>query len=257
MSKFIEKLQRIWRNEPQPMGFALSRSASEKPRIQLIAQINAADVETITASLSSADAVIVNIAKSDDVGALEKLCQSKDGPPAGGWIKVTNNGALKKLLNLECDFAVFSTSSQLTVTQKEKLGRILEIDASLSEGLLRTCNDLPVDAVLTADKVGESLNISRLMQIQHLLYFINKPILVAISNDLGTPDLQALWDAGVSGVIIEIEDEKSAEKLVELRKTLEKLTPSTSRKKARTSAILPRLQAETPPPEEGEEEEDE
>jgi predicted aldo/keto reductase-like oxidoreductase len=71
-------------------------------------------------------------------------------------------------------------------------------------------------------------------------------------------ELQALWDTGVSSLVVELSDEKSAEKLSNLRKTLEKLAPPAFRKKSRLSPVLPQLPPESPePPEEEGGDEDE
>jgi hypothetical protein len=260
MSRFIDKLKHLCQVGPQPMGFMVSKASSEKPKMQLVACLATENLDKVSDGLNSADAALIVIAKSDDIGTLEKVCQLKDGVPGGGWLKASNGGTLKKVLNATCDFVVFPSSAPLTVTQKDKLGRVLELDASLNEGLLRTANDLPVDAILVSGKEAEiSLTLNRLMLIQRLVYLVNKPILVSIPNSLTGVELQALWDMGISGVVVDVVDEKSAEKLVELRKAVEKLNPAAFCKKARLSAILPRLQPEAEKPAEEEEgdEEDE
>jgi hypothetical protein len=258
MSRLIDKLNRVRKEDPRPIGFMVNQSASEKSRMQLIALVTAESLSYLSAS---ADAAVIAITRADDVDTLEEACQIKNGVPAGGWLKSANNTVLKKLLGAPCDFVAFPASAPASVTQKEKLGRVLEVDASLNEGLLRTANDLPVDAVLVSGE-GEAnnLTINRLMFIQRLIYLVNKPVLVPIPANLAGPDLQALWDMGVCGLVYEITDEKTGEKLAELRKAIDKLNPPAFRKKPKMIATLPRQQegAPQPPPEEdGEEEEDE
>jgi hypothetical protein len=127
----------------------------------------------------------------------------------------------------------------------------------LSEGLLRTASDLPVDAVLVSTKESENtLTFNRLMLIQRLAYVVNKPILVPVAAGSLQIELQALWDMGISGIVVELSDDKSAEKLADLRQSVDKLVQP-SRKKSKTTAILPRVQPEAPVSEEGEEEEEE
>ncbi len=256
MSRLIDKLTKMRQSEPQPLGFMLGRGAAEKPKLQLIASVSVGNLDAVSSGLKPADSVIIEITKADDTGALEKVCQDKDVAPGGGWLKATNGGTLKKLMNTACDFAVFQPTAQLSVVHKDKIGRVLELDPSLSEGLLRAANELPVDAVLVSGKESENaLTLNRLMLIQRLAYMVNKPILVPVLINSTEPELQALWDMGIGGVIVAVEDEKSIEKLSELRKAIDKLVPP-ARKKGKSTAILPRVQSEAPKPEEGEEEEE-
>ncbi len=259
MSRLIDKLTRLRQIEPQPIGFAaLGKPAAEKPRMQLLVSLPPDKQDSYSDLLNSADAALIAVAKSKDLKAVEKACQAKDSIPAGGWVRATDPETLQKVIEAACDFVVFPSTSSLTLTQKDKMGRIIELDPSLADGLLRTVNDLPVDAALVS-MLGkdDQITLDRLMQIRRLVFMINKPVLVSIPDNLTVPELQAIWDMGVSGVIVEAADEQSAEKLAQLRKAIEQLTPSAIRKKEKTSPILPQMRAETPPPREDEEEEDE
>jgi hypothetical protein len=261
MSKFIKKLTQIRQCEPQPMGFVLGKTCPEKSNMQLVAYLTADSPEKVIGGLSSADAALVEVTKADDIGLLEKICQIKDGVPSGAWLKASNANTLKKTLNVNCDFTVFPASASLSSTQKDKMGRVLELDASLSEGFLRTANDLPVDAVMVFNKDEEnSLTLHRLMVIQRLVYMINKPILVSVPANITGAELQPIWDVGIAGVIVEVSDEKSLENLEDIHKAIEKLAPPAFRKKSKGSPVLPRMQMEPEKPAEeegGEEEEDE
>jgi hypothetical protein len=260
MSRLIDKLKNLREAAPQPLGFTSTAASTAKPRMQLIALVAADNLSKVSDKLSPADAVLVEVAKSDDVDELEKVCKAKDGLIGGAWLKASNGGSLKKVLNAACDFVVFAPSAPLTVTQKDKLGRVLEMDAALSEGLLRTAADLPVDVVLAAGTGDEkSLTLNRLMLIQRVVYLVGKPILVPVPIGINGAELQALWDMGIGGVVAEVTDEKSADKLSDLNKLIEKLNPPAFRKKSKAMPILPAFQpaAPEPPEKEGGEEEDE
>jgi hypothetical protein len=257
MSRFIDKLMRMRQTESHPMGFMVGKASSEKLRMQLIVQVAPDDMEQVSSALSSADAVFVEITKAEDIDTLVKACRAKDGVPTGGWLKASSATVLKKITNAACDFIVFPAAAPLSAIPKDKVGRILELDNSLSDSLLRTVNDLPMEAVLISSKEDESpLIYSSLMLVQRLMYLVSKPVLVPVSSDISEADLQALWDTGVSGVVVKVRDEKTVAKLSELQTAIGKLQPPAYRKKSRVSATLPRLQPETPAPVE-EEEEDE
>ena len=262
MSRLIERLTRIRQNEHQPIGFAaLGRAAVEKPRMQIIAFLTADKLDKFPEGLNSADAVLVDINKADDVAALEKVCETNKNIPAGGWLKGSSAATLKKAVNAACDFVVFPGTIPLTLTQKEKMGKVLELDTALNERYLRAIGELPIDAVLAFVK-GEdiSLTINHLMAFQYLIITINKPVMISIPLSLTSDELQALWDMGINGVVVELADEKSIEKLAELRKAVEKLAPPAFRKKFKASATIPRMQPEAEKPaeqEDGDGEEDE
>ena len=200
---------------------------------------------------------MVDVTRADDINTLEKLCESQEGTPGGGWIKSSSSSTIKKTLNIACDFIVFSVDTQFNILPKDKIGRILEADLSWSEVLLRTVNDLPVDAIFLAGKDAElTITINRLMQLQRLIYAVNKPILAAVPANISEAELQALWDMGVSAVVVEATDAESAKRLSAIRQDIDKLKPSAARKKARSSPILPRISAEEPKPQEDEEEDE-
>jgi len=260
MSKFTEKLKQLRRAEPQPMGFAVNKIAAENPKLQMVIRFNAGSVENVSGFLDSADAAIIEIRKAGDIDRMNEVCGIRDGLPGGGWIGEAEEEVIQKVMDSSCDFLVFSPLAPLSVTKNDKVGRILELDASLNEGLLRTANDLPVDAILV-DGPGEEnvLNINRLMIIQRLLYLVGKPVLVAVPVGISDSSLQSLWDMGITGVVVDAAGGESGEKLSSLRAEIDKLAPPAYRKKARVSPVLPGIQPQAPKPSEegGEEEEEE
>jgi hypothetical protein len=258
MSRLIEKLTRIRQTEPQPMGFMLAKPAPEKPRLQMIAYLNKEHLDKLSTLADTVDAVIVEVANSGDLDALEKVCQDKGKTIGGVWLKVSGGSTLKKAFSAACDFMVIPPSTALNLFPKEKPGCILELDAALGDGLLRTINDLPVDAVLIFGRdVVSPLTLDRLMLVQRVSYMVNKPILMSVSTGYSEAEMQAVWEAGISAVVVEPSDEKSLEKLAELRKVIDKLPPPSSRRKDRIRAVLPQIQPEQEKPEEDEEEEEE
>jgi hypothetical protein len=85
---------------------------------------------------------------------------------------------------------------------------------------------------------------------------INKPLLVSVPLSFSVDELQAFYDMGVKGVVVEVSDVKTAEKLGDLRQAVDKLKKPTPRKKDKMSATVPHLQPEAPHAEEEEEEEE-
>ena len=159
-----------------------------------------------------------------------------------------------------CDFVVFpATNTPLAILQNNEVGMILEVEASLGEGLLRAANEMPVDAVLIAAEQRENyfLTWQHLMLFQRFADLLTKPLLVSIPSNVTVGELQALWEAGVNGVIVEVTAGQPQGRLKELRQIIEKLTFPSPRRREKVEPLLPRIGREPSIATEEEEEEEE
>ena len=125
--------------------------------------------------------------------------------------------------------------------------------------MLRAINELPVDAVLIASeqKEGHFLTWQHLMLFQRFADLLTKPLLISIPAKVTSVELQALWEAGVTGVIVEVGVKQPQDRLKELRQVIDKLKFTSPRQRERVEALLPRTGREpsTATTEEEEEEE--
>ena len=244
MSRFIDKLNQV-SQAIQPIGFKAAQSVSGKPRMQLIASLAQINV----GSLAGADAGLLRISKlSSGAKTLEKMCQVASDIPWGGWLREVGSEGLKQVVKAGCDFVVFSAANtSLAVLQDDEVGKILEVETSLSEGLLRAVNELSVDAVLIAGEQEREYPLTwhHLMLFQYLAGLLTKPLLVSIPSNVTANELQALWEAGVSGVVVELGGEQPGERLAALRREIDKLTLPPSRKGEKARALLPHIGGET------------
>lgn len=262
MSRLINKLNRIRQDELRPIGFTLGKTPPQKTRLQLVAYLTADKWDRLSDRLNSVDAVLIEVNGENDISILEKACGNKNEVPVGGWLKTSNSETLKNATDSACDFLVFPGNVPLTVTREDKTGRILELDTSLNDRFLRTTSYLPIDAMLAFNRGDDnSLTLNRLMLFYHLVNMVNKPILVSIPDSITEDELQAICDTRIGGIVVELADKKSIERLAELYKVIEKLTPTPPafHKKVRGSALVPRIQPEPEKTaqEDGGEEEDE
>jgi len=212
--------------------------------MQLIASLAQVNV----GSLAGADAGLLRISKlSSRAKTLEKMCQVVSDIPWGGWLRDVGSEGVKQVVKAGCDFVVFSAANtSLAVLQDDEVGKILEVEASLSEGLLRAVNELSVDAVLIAGEQEReySLTWHHLMLFQYLAGLLTKPLLVSIPSNITANELQALWEAGVSGVVVELGGEQPGERLAALRREIDKLNLPLSRKRGEVRALLPQIGGE-------------
>jgi hypothetical protein len=107
--------------------------------------------------------------------------------------------------------------------------------------MLRTVGELPVDAVLLSESKESSLALTwkRLMLIRRFTGLAGKPLLVEVLPTITETEFQAIWDAGVSGVIINVDAEQAEDAAGNLRKIIEKLSFPSKRKLEKNMAIVP------------------
>jgi hypothetical protein len=262
MSRLIEKFHQASQVAAPPMGFRTARPAAAAPKILLIASLEAGTVANPADYLDGADAVLIRFTDTTlTTKTAQKIASSLPDIPWGLYLADDDNKKVTAAVDAGGDFMVFSTASQVTATPKdEKTGKILQVESSMDDGLLRAVNDLPMDAILVGDTFegNGSLVWHQLMIFQHLANLFSKPLIVPTPADVTEKELKALWDAGVDGIFVEIDTARAAG-IKELRQAIDKLPPRSGRKRGKVNVVLPRTSGETaaatPPDEEEEEDE--
>jgi len=252
MSRLIEKLKQSREKKPQPLGFLTSTASVEKARLQIIAF---SKIESPDTDIPSADAVVIPVSKKEQLERLEEACKDKKAIPSGGWIDASSNSLQKKIMEADCDFFIFPDSVPMTIIPEDKVGRILELDADLSDILLRTISELPVDAVLVDLEEEKSIKLNTMMKLQRIISLTGTHVLLKVSTVYQQQELQALWDMGICGLVVDISTDKS--KPAELRKLIDKLKTTKPKKKEKLSPVLPQVSGQAAEAEEEEEEEEE
>lgn len=225
------------------MGFRTAHPASAEPSILLIAGwAQTGETGRLAESVDGADAALLRVAKSRLAGqAIPRIAASLPEIPWGVWLEDIDAKKLAALVEAGCDFVVFPASRLVTTTPRDdKVGKILQVEASLSEGMLKAINDLPVDAALVAGAYDADSATAwhHLMQFQRLASLLTKPLMVTVPSNVTAGELKALWETGVDGVVIEA-GTGPAGNLKELRLAMSKLSFRPSRKRGKTAALLP------------------
>ncbi len=258
MSQLIDRLNRVGRSAPPTMGFRASRPAPVKSRMLLVASLtDAEDIAGLSHSLTVADAVLLHITGLKSANSqFQKTARSLPDIPWGAWLEDVAEKGLEALVKAGCDFTVFPAMSRVSaIPQDSKIGRILLVETSISDGLLRTVNELSVDAVLLAAETDPepSLTWRRLMLVQHIASLLAKPLLIALPPGSAAGDLKALWKAGVDGIVVASGSGQPEGRLEELRRAIDELSLLPPRRRGKTEALLPRIGPEATaaaPPEE-------
>ena len=238
MSKLIDKLNQISRIIPQPMGFRAAQTNLQKPKLLLIASLTEANVNDPVNCLNGADAGLLRVSEiASGTEAVSKICQALPDIPIGGWLNSISNDESEKVEQCGSDFVVFqAANSSLGILQRKGIGKIMQVAASTDEGLLAAVDELPVDAVLiTTEPDVDFITWHDLMMFQYCAGVLTKPLLVVISANLETDELQAIWDAGINGIVVD-----AGENLSRLRQTIDNMNFPPQRKRGTSEAIVPR-----------------
>lgn len=241
------------------MGFRMAaQGAPSKSRLVLVASVAEVDIDRLADGVAGADAGLLKIPKSSSgVKILKKVCQAVPDIPWGGWLKEMGGEGIGQMAEAGGDFVVFpAVSTSLAVLGEGRLGKVLEVEAGLDAGLLKAVDDLPVDAVLiVADEGKHFLTWNHLMLFQRCANLLTKPLLVSVPPEVAASELQALWEAGVSGVVVEAGIEAGG-RLAELRQMIDKLSFPSPSKRRKIEPLVPYIRGETVVASEEEEEEE-
>lgn len=238
------------------MGFRAARPVS-KPRMLLVASLPQAGASNLAELVAGADAGLIPITKpGSGARVLKEMGQVVPGIPWGGWLDSTSREGIKRIGAAGGDFVVFPAAKMsLAILEEERVGKILAVDALVDEGLLRTINELPADAIfITGLGQGESLTWHHLMLFRRFTDLLTKPVLVPVPVSVSASELQVLWEVGVDGVVVEVAPEQPAGRLKKLRQMIDGLTLPSKRKWMKTRALLPGVRGASPVAEEEEEE---
>ena len=249
------------------MGFRRGQSVASKPKILLVASLSQAGVSNLADWVAGADAGLLQISGLEE--GIKTLCGYAEAVPDipwGGWLKASGGEVMRQMKGPGCDFVIFPADTPLGVLENTEVGKtepagkkyaevglkntevgkILEVEAQLGEGLLKTIDELPVDGVLIAGEQEDSLLLTwqKLMLFRHFADSVSKPLLVPIPSKVTANELQVLWEAGVDCVIVEVGATQPPGKLRKLREAIDKLTFPSPRRRGRVKALLPQVRSE-------------
>ncbi len=233
MSAFIDKLKKLTHGESSSIGFRREQSASSSRKIQMVSIVSGSDNES-----SGADAVLVDASvKEVTVEFSKKL---PEGIPWGLWLKAGGKKEIKQLKETGCDFIVFpAANTSLDIIEDKDIGKILEIDTSVSDSVLRSVVELSVEAVLvsTGQDGAGVLTWQDLMILQRFGGIPNKPLLACVPSKVTGSELEALWEAGVMAIVAE-------GNIGKLRKVIDSADFTQIRKREKAEPVLKQPETE-------------
>ena len=244
MSKLLDRLDRISKGPVTQMGFGAAVRAEKTPPMVLVGRIGKAKAASTAAALSEAgfDGAVLDSVPADDSG---KVADSLKGLPWGLKLEEVTTEQVAASREKGCDFLAFSSDKAFleALSDNDKVddeeGRILCISADMDERVLQVIDDLPVGAVLLSlDSVKPPLTMDHLLTIGSVRGCFNKYLLVELSGDLSSAELEGLRDIGVDGIVVDASS-MSKTALKQCKERLQGLSRRQRKPQGRAGALLP------------------
>ena len=241
MSRLFEMLKKALQTTPPSMGFR-PVAAPSKPRMALLGIVTS--VESLApGALDEADAVVFYPGGTPTVKWFKLAAKAAGQKPWGVRLGAADK-TLEQAESAGADFIAFEPASMnLAVLEYQKLGRVLVLGASLEDSLIRAGAELPFEAVIFELDARE-ISWQDLMFLRRTADLLPKPLLVKLLVDIKTSALEALWEAGVDGVMAPAD---TASGLRALRENMNKAAFSERRKWMKMRPLVPILREESNP----------
>ncbi|HLZ70889.1 MAG TPA: hypothetical protein VKV26_13385 [Dehalococcoidia bacterium] len=215
MSKLSEAIKRTTRAEAPQIGFA---PAQTKPRATMLL---AALIGPNAAAPEAADVLLIQgAAKAPAANG------AKQEPVRGAWL----DGAADAVQAREggFDFIVFNgDEAPAAVLLEEDAGLVMQAPDELPDSLLQALQWLPIDALLVRWK--GALTVRRQLELQRVSGFSRKPLFLFLANEPAGRELEALREAGVVGIVVDLGESGGEKRLAALRAAIDGLRPRPKR----------------------------
>lgn len=220
--KLADKLRQIARGPVAPIGFG--RAAEVKiPALALIVSLARNDPELTKGAIAGgADAVLLHLNRDvreagvtfGDLGAERQAIQAvasvAGDTPWGvdlGNQSTLSEEDLKAITDLGADFvSADASNAPAALLLAENLGRIVALSRDLSPYLLRTVNELSVDAVVLSalDRSdGSALSVLDVMKYRQFADLIRQPVIASSQAGLKPDDIRVLREIGFQGLLLD------------------------------------------------------
>ena len=204
MGKLADKLRELARGGGQPIGFAGMAARTQTPRMLVGTHLDAPDQQAVEDAVQSgADVILFQAGPATTDDMFKTFGTAGQRAMWGGILAMGGRDEVERLSKAKSDFVVLGSGTiNADALLAENIDKVLEIDASWDDMLLRTVDQLPITAVLYRALGAEDLTVQHLMQCQKIIALARKPAFVLLPPAVGVRSLTLLRDAGVYGVVV-------------------------------------------------------
>jgi hypothetical protein len=236
MSKLTDKLEEASHGTSQPLGFAVGARREKAPPVLLLASV---------ASGASAEMKLVVDAGLDGAfltgegtkSALDKAAKALGEVPWGTWVTEAQAEPPKG-----SDFQVFSSDlTPLAALGGKNRTQVMQVSPELDDSLLRTIEDLPVDAFLVSLADAEAMTVHQLMRVARVRSVTSKWLFVHLASLPVKEEVERLHECGVSAVVVDAAGKSAADFKALRAAILELPAEPPKRRHDRRSATIPSL----------------
>jgi hypothetical protein len=223
MSKLADAIKRTTRAEAPPIGFAPTQS---KPRPTMLL---AALVAPNAAAPEGADVLLVH-------GAVQAPAANgaKQQPLRGAWLDGAADAAQAR--DGGFDFVVFNgDEAPAAVLLEEETGLVMQAPDELPDSLLQALQWLPLDALLLHWE--GTLTVRRQLELQRVSGFSRKPLFIFLADEPAAREMEALREAGVVGIVVDLTQAGGEKRLAALRTAIDGLRPRPKRSRNDTGLL--------------------
>jgi len=250
-------MERITVAAPGGMGFGAART-EKTPAIALVGLVSGGYAKGLkTVSDLGLDAALLS--GIDDAGGLKRIEKSLPSLPWGVKTSSLTESSAQEFRDSGCDILAFSLeNTDASALVADDAARILYVDPDIEERELRTISALPVDVlILPMTGVSGPWRLAQIASVAAISRRVDKYILVEVSGTPSDKDLEALRNAGVDGLVLDVAavGADALEKLKSAAMALPKQRPSGRGRSAIVpSSVFPSSSA--PEPEEEDDDDD-
>lgn len=234
MSKLEERIKKVMRTAPAPMGFAVAAAREAEPTMLTVVRLSSGDVGKIGDAVSKgADVVIV---ETSDAGKLKRESDKAAGSVVGASLEKAARSDVASLKEAGAAFVALDADAAKAEALLEKnVGFVLSVGLEAEDTDLRLIGDLSLEALIVP-QVAAGFTVRELLRLRRIAALARTPLLIEVDAGIDASSLQALRESGVAGVIV---GGSSIGKLGKLRETIGSLPPRGRRREEKAEATIP------------------
>lgn len=234
MSKLEDRIKKVMRSAPAPLGFAVAASRAADATMLTVVRLAGSDLGKIGDAAEKGADVIV--AEASDAGKLKREVGKAAGAVVGAALEQASRDDVSSLREAGADFVTLDVDSAKAEAMLEKnVGFVLQVGLDAEDTDLRLIGDLQLDALIVPT-VAAGFSIRELLKLRRIAALARTPLLMPLDAGIDASSLQALRECGVVGVIV---DGSSIGKLGKLRETIAALPARGHRREEKADATIP------------------
>ena len=235
MSKLEDLFKRAATRAPQPLGFGTATRDESNSGILLIGHTRSQEIsKSPELAHADVDAIILDsggkAVSKTAASALKDAVWGSENPQFDA-------GGVQDLKEQGCDFLVFDAAdTTASAINDDDMASFLHVSGELDRMTAAAVNVLDVTGLSLVDALqDESLTVQHMIDIAKLQALVDGPLLIRGTRVYTPSELTALRSAGVSALIVALDDTKAIE---QTRANMKEVEPKRARSRSSSWTAL-------------------